>query len=382
MPNFRKPLSRRKFISRTSALAAGSVVAAQLAPVFRAQAARDNASPEFRSDWANSHDRVWLGPEYWANPLHDWQVANGRLELAFAGFDRNVHLLTRQLGERAGGFTMSAQVGRLDGARLAGQGSFGFRVGVMGPLREYRNSLFNGGGLNCGVTGEGGLFIGDWTEAQGGAVKLDTDSVELRLTAEPLAGKYKLTLTVLDATSGKTLGELSRDDIAPEQLAGNIALVANFGSTAPNPNAEKRANAKNKHGAGRFWFADWRVSGNKVEAHEDRVFGPIMFSSYTLSRGVMKMTAQMPPLGAQDSQRVRLQIKKGAGWKTIAEEAIHPESRTATFRIPQWNDKKDTPYRLAYSMRHKNGTTVEHEWTGAVRRDPVDNPSLSVADVS
>src|SRR5687768_17162171 len=147
MSNLRKNISRRRFISRSASLAVGSVAAAKLAPIFRASAAQP--TPEFRCDWEKCHDRVWLGAEYWANPLHDWQIANGRAQLSFAGLDRNIHLLTRQLGETKGNLNMSLRVGRVGEAKLGGEGSFGFRVGVMGPLREYRNSLFNGGGLNC-----------------------------------------------------------------------------------------------------------------------------------------------------------------------------------------------------------------------------------------
>ena len=61
----------------------------------------------------------------------------------------------------------------------------------------------------------------------------------------------------------------------------------------------------------------------------DRAFGPILFSQYTLSGGVMKLTAQMPPVGAQDSQAVRLQIKRGTNWSTVGESQIHPDAQTA-----------------------------------------------------
>ncbi|MBA4147728.1 MAG: alkaline phosphatase D family protein [Verrucomicrobia bacterium] len=375
MSNFGKPLSRRKFIAHSASLAAGSVVAANLAPIFQASAAQP--APEFRSAWEKIHDRVWLGAEYWANPLHDWQLANGRIQLSFAGPDRNVHLLTRQLGEAKGTFNTSVRIGRSGDKALAGEGSFGFRVGIMGPLREYRNSLFNGGGLNCGVTGDGGLFIGNINDSEPGAINLNNESIELRLTAEPVTDKYKLQLSALDAKTGKLLGQIERNDIQSNQLVGNIALVCNYGSQA-KANAKKNENS----GIGQFWFADWRVSGSKVEAHENHAFGPILFSSYTLSHGVMKMTAQMPPIGDRDSQTVRLQIRKGSNWTTLAMEKIHSQARTATFRIAKWNDKKDEPFRLAYTMQSRHGKPSESYWTGTIRRNPVDKPELTVADIS
>ena len=64
----------------------------------------------------------------------------------------------------------------------------------------------------------------------------------------------------------------------------------------------------------------------------------------------MKMSVQMPPLGAKDNQTVRLQTRAGADWKTIAEAPIHPEARVAAFRVASWDAAKDTAYRLARAL--------------------------------
>jgi len=44
---------------------------------------------EFVSGWPKDAERVWLGPEYWSNPLQDWRVAGGRIECVRSGADRN-----------------------------------------------------------------------------------------------------------------------------------------------------------------------------------------------------------------------------------------------------------------------------------------------------
>ena len=51
---------------------------------------------EFRSEWPNTFDRVWLGEAYWANPMEDWRVEDGRA-VCLGGADRNVALLTREV---------------------------------------------------------------------------------------------------------------------------------------------------------------------------------------------------------------------------------------------------------------------------------------------
>ena len=35
-------------------------------------------SSEFTSRWNETADRVWIGPDYWANRLHDWRIADPR----------------------------------------------------------------------------------------------------------------------------------------------------------------------------------------------------------------------------------------------------------------------------------------------------------------
>ncbi len=131
-------INRREFVQDSATLAAG--LAATQFVASKANAA-PNGSTAFASDWQNSHDRVWLGRDYWANPLQDWRIANGRIECVNPAPDRNVHLLTRSLSDRIAGFSMSVRIGRVGGGPLFGKegasskGSFGFRVGVRRPAR-------------------------------------------------------------------------------------------------------------------------------------------------------------------------------------------------------------------------------------------------------
>ena len=379
-------LTRRRFITNSASLAVGTVVAPPFAQLLRAEAAQPPAA--FQSRWDACPDRIWLGQEYWANPLQDWHIAKGRVECTNAAADRNVHLLTHYLGERHGTLDMRVRVGRVGGGALGtGKGTVGVRIGVQGPLRDYRNSLIYGRGLDAGISGDGAIFLGEVRRAKPGAVRLDTDAADLRLTAEPRGDAYLVTLTIHDA-GGMELGRVSKEDVPAGQLVGNLALVCNVGGVPPAGRGARGAaaatpgDAADNPGLGTFWFADWRIAGSKVEADAAHAFGPILFSHYTLSNGVMKLTAQMPPLGARDSQVVRLQVRKGSKWSTAGEARIHPEARTATFRIARWDDRTDVPYRLAYTLRFANGRREEHFWTGTVRRDPVDKPVITVGDVS
>ncbi len=376
-----RKVTRRKFISQSAAVTAGTVVAAKVLPQI-AKAAE--AAGGFRSHWDQCLDRVWLGPEYWANPLQDWQIKNGRAECVNAALGRNVHLLTRQLGTQPGTIQMSVRIGRVNGALNQGKGSAGFSIGVQGPLKEYRNNLLYGKGLDAGITAEGGLFIGEVRSAMPGAVKLSDKEVELRLKAEPVGGNYRVTLAVHEA-GGKQLGETTREGLKAEQLEGNLMLVANYGAPQGAGGGKAKAKAKggeNNAGTGQFWFADWKVSGTKVVAHEEHAFGPILFTQYTLSQGTLKLTAQMPPVGEKESQTARLEVRKGNTWSKLAEEKIHPEARTVTFRMDKWDAKTAQEYRVAYSQKFQGGKTQDAYWNGIIRADPVTQEQLSVLDVS
>ena len=338
------------------------------------------AAADFQSNWPDQAERPWAGPEYWANPLQDWRVRAVRLECFVAGGDRNVYLLTRDVEARPGTLLMSAKLGRLqsDTGPLR-EGFAGFRAGIRGAFRDYRDSAVRGVGLNAGLSMDGRLFIGR-LEADAPKVSPPFQNIELRLSAELAGGGYRVLLAA-HAADGKRLAEMARGDIPADWLTGGVALVASSGPVELMPPPEVKIletgweGKKNTQRGGtvRFWFRDWKVSGTKVAARDDRTFGPILFALHTLSRKVLKLTAQMAPVG-NASQEVALEIRDGAGWKTIGKAAMDPMARTATFRVANWDDTRDTPYRLVYTFEGR-----EHAFSGIIRKDPAAKPRIVVA---
>lgn len=328
------------------------------------------SAAEFASQWRHAHDRVWAGPEYWANPMEDWRVHNGRLECLIGMPNRNVHLLTHQLSDSAAGFECSVRLGLLSKGRRAGSAGFAIGVYDADTQGDWRSNLLFGEGLAAGITSDGKLFIGDEQAAIEQAAP--TDDLVLRLIATHEGEQTTLVLSAHHAESDEKLAETSRQ--APSaRLRGNIALVNNFAGN-------QRPGGKRPGNLPTFWFSDWKVSGERITADEAHRFGPILYAMHTLSRDVLKMTAQMPPIGAEESQSVRLQVKNEAGqWQTVAEQPIDPLSRTATFRVEDWDDGRDVPYRLAYTLVQRDGAKQESTLEGTVKADPVDKPEISVA---
>ncbi|WP_152053952.1 alkaline phosphatase D family protein [Tautonia marina] len=367
-------------VSRRSFLVDSAAATAALSALPRAGRAEDRPEAEFRSRWERVPDRVWPGAAFWSNPLQDWRIRGGRLECLRPATGRSLHLLTHDLADRPGTLRMSVRLGSLDGGPLAeATGSAGFSIGVRGPLGDYRNNLVHGSGFPAGLRTNGRLVLGDGSEAASDPVDLNVEEVELRLTIDPDQDGFRLTLSAIDPKDDRVLGTVERSGVPGASLVGNLALVSNFGP--PRPAAQQASNP-NAPPAGTWWFADWSVSGSKVEAHDDHRFGPILFNQYTLHGGTMKMSVQMPPLGPDDEPSVRLLIDRDGSWQPVAEGRIDPRSFLATFRVEGWDDQVDTPYRLSYVERFTDGSTREDSFDGLIRRDPVEAERLTVADIS
>ena len=325
-------------------------------------------------------ERPWIGPEYWANPLQDWRLRDGRIECFVPGGERSVFLLTHELTAAAKPFEMIVRLGRMNPEETA-EGFAGFRVGARGRYNDYRDDAIYGIGLNCGIAADGRLFIGRLENA---APRISSEfrDIELTLSGNPGEGdRYVLRLNAADGRSGRILAQETRRDIAPEWVQGGVALMSHSGSVYESPDPKSivvtmsglNRREEQRKGAMTCWFADWRVSGDKFAVHEDRAFGPVLFAQYTLSRGVLKLTAQIAPVDTT-GQSVRLETQApGGAWKAISTSAIDPDSRTARFRIPKWDDRKDTPYRVALG---------QSSFEGVIRKDPGDKAKIVVGALS
>ncbi|MBI9016110.1 MAG: alkaline phosphatase D family protein [Phycisphaerae bacterium] len=344
-------------------------------------------NPPFNSGQISTEiDRYFLAPQFWSNPLQDWKLADGKIQCNVSGGDRNVYLLTHETTANAGSIITSVQLGQLepDLAKLD-QGWVGFKVGVRGEFNDYRDSAVRGIGYPIGITTDGKLFIGN-LDNNTEQVPTPLNNIELKLIAKPQTdGNYKIEMAAYK--EGKIIAGIKRENIDPDWLNGGLALACSRGKILDTP--AKRPNIDDgnwgmRAGTGRggnvrFWFGNWTVKGSKIIAKPDQTFGPIMFAQHTLSNNILKLTAQMAPIGPAESQFVQLQILKDKQWHALEKSQIHPLSRTATFRIPQWNDTKDTPYRLCYEYTQTSGKVTNEYFTGTIRKDPRNKKELVVA---
>ena len=352
--------TRRRFLQSVTATAA-----------VRTQA----ASVAFQSDWPEGVERTFCGPEYWANRLQDWRISHGRLECVEARPLyplRTVHLLTHRAGAATGGFEVSVSAGPAVSGNLPGDAAAGFLIGAGGGTMHYRAAALihhapgPGGGLFAGCHPDGQVFFRDFETPWEHAGKPgETGEVRLRLSAEPDGANCRVTIAATDS-SGRELSQASTT-VPHARLSGNVALVSHPGTGA---------------NTARYWFRDWRVSGTRIEAHPGDAFGPILCTQYTCQNGILKLTAQLMPVGSSDNRTAELQVRQGSGWKTIGSANVVAPGFTAPFRVEKWDTRRDTPFRVLYRLRTRGSQDSEFTWEGTVRRDPAAKDTIVLASLS
>ncbi|MEM8485675.1 MAG: alkaline phosphatase D family protein [Bacteroidota bacterium] len=331
------------------------------------------AGTAFRTGWPTDLNRTWVGPEYWANRLQDWHIADGRLETTVQAKGkpmRTLHLLTRRLGAHDGSLNMQVEAGWIDAQHAPSENELGFLIGA-GSTLDYRaaalihHSSGPGAGIFVGTNQQGTLFIRNLSNdaeelARSEQVNLETPLEEVRLALDMTVENagHTLTLSLYTAIDGPALTSVSYRFPEEADLAGNLALVSSQDQT---------------------WFRDWRVDGTRLEVHPGRTAGPVLNTQYTLSKDILKMTAQMMPVGEEDAQTVTLEVKDEDAWREVASTSIITPGYTAPFRVENWERGADTPYRVVYDYAKADGSITTYLFHGTVKQDPVDQPVVSVA---
>ncbi len=324
----------------------------------------------FKSNFPISVDRVWIGPEYWANPMQDWKLQDGKMLCTVLGRDRNVHLLTKSIDAQTSDFSMSIDAGILQKTNNA-KDWVGFKLGAKGEFDDYRSDAVFGKGLNVGVTAMGGLFIGDIAAAnndKAAEIMKSLDGFTIKVKGLRDGNNTSLTLEI---HGKKGLIHQIKSKIDADQLVGDVAVVSHF-----HPGAEGTRATILKSSAG---FQNWQLTGSKLAETDDHAFGPILFAQHTLSNEVLKMTAQLPPIGDSDGKEVLLEVKLGDQWQEAARSAIDKDARTATFKVENWNDTKDHDYRISYQYTASGDEQATDTFEGIVRKNPTDKDELVVA---
>lgn len=358
---------------------------------------------DFDSRWNAEIDRTWIGPDYWANRLQDWRIVDGRVECLEASPQRpmrTLQLLTADLSAEPGELLLSVRLGTIQPAKQRSPDTWaGVLLGAGGKSIDPRITALvhhhpaEDGGIVVAVDGSGRVIFRDnnvGPEIETGAnatslrpnalpvlapaVRTGTgfvgdqgfDDVELRIEARPLGEKYSITATALNRATGKVLSAAELRGVAPREVEGGVALVSHLGS----PGASQG-----------YWFREWKMSGRKVVLHPERAFGPVFATQYTLHRGTLKLTAQLPPLGPRDADAARLEVRGGPNdpWRLVARARLAQPGYILPFRVEKWDAKEDQQFRVVYDLYQGSDRPQTKIVEGLIRRPPTEKGELSVA---
>ena len=108
-----------------------------------------------------------------------------------------------------------------------------------------------------------------------------------------------------------------------------------------------------------------------IKVERDNV---IAFGIYTLSKNVLKLTAQLFPLYPDESRDIKFQIYESGKWNEVQKKEINEIGWSTTFKIENWDDTKNVRYRL------RHGKNAEFE--GKIRKNPIEKDIIKLAAFS
>lgn len=337
-------------------------------------------SASFEKTWDDTPNQIWAGADLWANRLQDWRVADGRLECVP---NRNLplralYLLDQDLSGNGDSFEMSVEIGRIQSeVSKQSNGAAGFLLGAGNGKMDYRAAALihqtpgRGAGIFVGIDHFGRTFIHDNETGlyfEVNPLKMDQQKksgvgfthIMLSCSAKK-SSSTEWTVSVQAQDASGTLISQTTAVIPAERLLGNIALTA-------DPGLKKKS-------ISHYWFNHWKGSGDRIISHEDRTLGPVIGTQYTISRKILKISAQMAPLPESRLQGAILEIKEGGAWTTIATADVNPSSYVAVFRVTNWDDTRSVAYRVTAP----NPIAGERPWAGVFRSNPREKQEFVVA---
>jgi hypothetical protein len=272
--------------------------------------------------------------------------------IAAAAANRTLCLLPADLGGEGESFELSVEVEALDVGGDAKKLGAGFRIGRRGGIDDYRHALVHATDwIDARIRADGRLELGESVSESG--LSLDDGPVSLTLAGQRDGDKLKLTFS---ATRDSQVTSVTAS-VAANDVAGGVSLLSDGPAKSVRDAARQRVA-----------FRDFKMKGDFVCQHDDRTFGPILWSQYTLSNNRLRLQAQLAPLGTSPDHKAELWIADAEGdpqWTKIATSAMDKLSRTVRFTIDDWPTKTSKRYQVRLDWQGR-----PHVWDGQIRREP------------
>lgn len=217
----------------------------------------------FESDFGGIETPNLAGSEYRPTSLKDWHVSEGRMECLVSNENRNLQLLTRELGSQRGSLEMTVRVGFFNQALSNRNNNWaGFSIGSKENFLNYGNRTKYYNGIKIGVCTNGALFIGEPSPNHKNQEVINAlpKGLDLKIVITPIKNYYAIDFSTFDISTGKVLASISKKYVTKDWLMGDLVLVSNFEKLEPN----------NVNNVKSVWFEDWTIKGTKLNSLEKK----------------------------------------------------------------------------------------------------------------
>jgi hypothetical protein len=168
-------------------------------------------------------------------------------------------------------------------------------------------------------------------------------------------------------------------------LLGSVALLSalqagqDYLNPTPFGTADQYAQDSDNLAIGEWWKPQPPTARDQDREAREWIQGiprseALAFALYTHHAGVLKLSAQCFPLRPGEPTSISLDFQKGGQWVQVAQEPVLYPGWSAHFRVADWDNRRDVPYRL------RLGTLSKFE--GLIRKDPAGKDVIVVASMS
>ncbi len=334
-------------------------------------------------NFSTPSERVWLGPNLWANRLQDWRCCADGIKSVTKETKldyRTVHLLSHRIGKEEGNFQIKLEVKFLTAGSEVFDSFAGILIGAGGDMDFQSSALVHhspgqNGGIMAGIDENGRATFRDFTKKNVPVIGTGKVPVKfcpvykIQLQGNQRGEWIYLWLYVFNAETNELLSDVSMEKISARQIEGNIALVSHPGKGNIPAN---------------FVFMNIEMKGSKIVpvTSEEKDVGPIIGALYTISKGNLYMSTQLFPLGSGEGDEVSLEIERGMKWFEIAKGKTDRTAWVARLEVPNWKENKDIRYRVVTQAYDTNGKLRSYAYYGTIRKEPKDKDTFTLAGLS
>lgn len=328
-----------------------------------------NLEVVFESKWHLVDQRIWIGKDYWANRMSDWEIIDGKLVCINENPKktyRTLHWLSGRLNSSGEKFISELEINYFsEPDNTSKKASAGLFISGVGEGMDYRDVVTHRGE---GLEGNLGIYIGVSKNSELFVKKFSKDSIRTlkkNKIERPLPRSFyfqisitsseensaNLTVNVFgDQTKSKSLANIQMNTHS-DLLSGNVAIVSHPGASGET--------------AQLYEFSDWKMYGDRIHLYPERTYGPIVSSRYYFEQDSCFLISNLMPTAKREVSNTILQLNQRGEWLTVDTADIVFPGLVSQHKFQFLNKDGEVPYRVAYKSLEDNKISFDY---GIIKR--------------